>query len=328
MAIRVKALLRTALITMASCASLTLTPVYAGTGSIDKLCADFHKGASSYACSNYDLDGDGVKDTISIVPKDGDSKYGYQHISILVNGIEGLSITTSDSEGIWQVIINICNFADGSKYIHINDETFNSFSNVNAIYRFSNNHLYKAFDLKHMLKPKKVKVYRSGRLEKTDTNIGLSVGVPEAINGNTLKINGNLFFPATMYTAIEFTLAKKADGSLYRPSKLCTMTNGRPGYYYTSQFISVKGKYKAMKTVKVYKNATSSKVKFKMKKGTRLRVSKIYLANGKARILIKTSSGKTGWVNLYQNVKSSAANNYSSTLFNGADGSSRLGGVS
>ena len=60
-----------------------------------------------------------------------------------------------------------------------------------------------------------------------------------------------------------------------------------------------------MKVTKtIYTSPTSNKKKGKIKKGTKVKPIKVYMTDRKMYILLKTKSGKTGWVKGSKNINS------------------------
>ena len=72
--------------------------------------------------------------------------------------------------------------------------------------------------------------------------------------------------------------------------------NGNTGKLYSSKYLV------ALKKLQAYRGATGTKKAFIVKKGTKLKITKVSISGKTARYYCITSSGKKGWLVSKQNV--------------------------
>lgn len=238
----------------------------------------------STTLTNYDVTGDGKADTFALTVYG--QKYAIRSYKVTVNGTGGLSVNTPCLD----ITVQIVRLKNGSVFTRIAANDENGDATVDQIYRYSGGKYVSVFDLTHLVKSRTIT--RSGYKSKFDGHLDF-VEI-KAVKGNKITVDAAVQPPATGITKFRFYL-KPSGNKLVRTSKTASLrkvsgsNQCQPGKY-----------VKALKKLTVYKSSTSSSKKFTVKKGEKFKAVSLYLSNGKCRLKIKTKSGKTGWINIFQ----------------------------
>ena len=263
-------------------------PVFAdapGVYDIDRLILS---GSKETIDLERDITGDGIADKLTVVcsKQGGDQDFFYRRINIAVNGKSPLSYY--HKSGFYDLVVKECVLRNGKKYLYLVTEGEDDNPYLSGLFQYSGGKLKSAYDFNHMVKSKKI--------GKSKSPAGLRIQ-DLSVKDNSISFMGAAQFSGTGYTYLRFSLTPNKDGTLRRTSNIGEIE------YVSGRNLNTKRTYKAQGKLKVYKSATSKKVKFKLKKGTKVKVQKVYFGNKKARILIRTTKGKTGWVDMLTGVK-------------------------
>lgn len=264
--------------------------VFAATPQIQKLIT--YKNAGNGASAAFDVDGDGRKDTIKLIYRKN-GQYDYNGLIVQINGKNKLSVACPDliSAHMDGIVLE-----NGRRYLYIKwHDPYDD--GMGALYYMNNNKLLKAYDFTKMVKTKTIPI---GNGYKTKSPAGIDQAEPVKVNGNRIDFFGLVDFKAIGLTYLNVSLVPGKDGSLKRSSNYCTICETA----YGRNNLVMPGKYyKLNQKVYLYKKPNAKKVRFTVRKGTKVKLSKVYFGNKAAYVKVTTKSGKSGWLNLYMPTK-------------------------
>lgn len=224
--------------------------------------------------SKYDVTGDGVPDTVKFEKQLDDDGYNYNAFKVIINGKTALYGDNVYFYTLKPVLIQ----TEGHQYILISlvgdddDET-------KKIYKYVDGQLKECADLDEYVS----KIYFHSSV--TISSVGTS--------SITFKVTGQSYMLAR--TNMSFVYKVGATGELSLADEVTKVT-------YTKDRVNSRRSYKskylvAAKKIQAYSSATGSKKAFRMKKGTKLKITKVSVQGKTPRYYCITKSGKKGWVN-------------------------------
>lgn len=228
------------------------------------------------SCSLYDVTGDGVPDTVNFEKLDKiDDNSMYQAFKVIINGNTVLYGYNEHFYSIEPTFIQTKDYG----YFLISLISDNDDGTM-QIYKYEDNQLKEVADLSNY----------------TNKMFYHSSAVVSSVKSNsiTLKVTGQTNMLSR--TDIPFTYKVGKSGKLSLKSKVAKVsyTNYR---YSEAKGNGYKSKYLvAAKKIKVYKKATGTKKAFIIKKGTKLKITKVSVQAKTPRFYCVTKSGKKGWI--------------------------------
>lgn len=228
---------------------------------------EVHLTGSYY--TGYDITGDGVSDTIRM------TKYKsypdvYDEFLIFINGKEALYLKAE--YGFYDSTVTLYTLQNGSVIVYVylaGDDG----DGPCALYVYENEQLKQILDFAAFFK---YGFHNTGKVLK--------------VSENFLKVEFSsmsyAFAPISMKYTYEYNNGELKSVSKYGNVKIHKAYNQGHGKKVT-----------ARKSFWLYKNAVSSKKKWKVKKGQSFKVETCYINGSKVRFRIKLSNGKKGWLN-------------------------------
>lgn len=225
--------------------------------------AEIHTLKENQTYTEYDITGDGQPDRIMI-----ESYYNYdgQSSRFYVNINDTYWTFNTFHYGI---ITRLVKLANGTPYLYLCAWADNADAEVCGLYQNKGNRLQRV----------------------VDCNKGFGTKIGYHPGGDIAKVSGNSItftFRQMSYYAgqisADFTYKYK-NGSLRKTSNTGKLEVGRK---------KAKNTYKALKTIKVYKNTKCKSVKFTVKKGQKVKFLKAYVKGNTVRFQVR-AGGKTGW---------------------------------
>lgn len=221
----------------------------------------------------YDVTGDGKPDTVKIEKTNYDD-YGYEGFKIVINGETVLNETKVYYYSLGSVFVQ----TKGHSYFFISLYGDND-DGPEMIYEYVDKRLVKRANLGEDI----------GNLFYHYNGVILSVE-PNAIN---LKVAGQTDMLSG--TEMSFTYKVGLNGELSFDKEIVNVSYTKQRYSYKTNK-DTKSKYLiAAKKIPVYRNTTGSEKSFTIEKGTKLKITKVYM-KGKGRYYCITKSGKKGWI--------------------------------
>ena len=223
----------------------------------------------------YDVTGDGVKDTVEI-KKMNESSYGsgYCGFKVIINGKTALTDNTSWYYGLETIFIQ----TKGHGYFLISLGHDNG-DGPKIIYEYVNGQLKKRVDLGKVAG--KIFYHYSVTVSSIkDSSIKLKV-----IGQTNMLAYTETTFDYNVGAKGKLSLAKKIVKVSYSDQRY----NSKTDQFETSKYLI------AVKKIPVYRSATGTKKAFHIKKGTKLTIKKVSM-KGKCRYYCITKSGKKGWI--------------------------------
>jgi len=223
--------------------------------------------------SNYDVTGDGVPDTVNFQKLDSDGNGAYQSYKVIINGNTVLYGNNEYFYDIQPVFIQ----TERNQYFYIallGDDG----DGTKKIYKYEDEQLKECVDLNKNLN--KLYYHSSATVS--------SVGADSI----TFKITGQSYMLARTNMSFIYKVGAAGELSLADEVTKVTYTKDR---YNTKR--SYKSKYLvAAKKLQAYRSATGNQKAFRIKKGTKLKITKVSVQGETPRYYCITKSGKKGWV--------------------------------
>ena len=221
----------------------------------------------------YDVTGDGVADTVKFERIELDENY-FQGFKMLVN-----DEVVYETDEMFCVIEPYFIQTKGHGYFYFNI-CVDNIDGPRVIYEYVDGELEERMDFSDFT----TGVFYHDTIQNIvarNNQIDLEVkGASEMLADTTMKLSVKV----------------NSNGTLSLKSKVAKVTYSNRRYNentykeYTSKYLV------AAKSIKVYKSATGSKKAFTVKKGTKLKITKVSLQGKKTRYYCVTTSGKKGWM--------------------------------
>lgn len=223
--------------------------------------------------SNYDVTGDGVPDTINFEKLDYDG-YSYKAFKVIINGKTALYGYNEYFYTLKPVFVQ----TEGHQYILISLVGDND-DGTKKIYEYVDGQLKECADLDEYVS--KIYFHSSVTISSVSTS-----SITFKVTGQTYMLaRTNMTLVYKVGETGELTLADRVLKVSYSKSR-CNAKGG-----YRSNYLV------AAKKIQAYSSATGSKKAFRMKKGTKLKITKVSIQGKTPRYYCVTKSGKKGWVN-------------------------------
>ena len=231
------------------------------------------------SCSNYDVTGDGMPDTVNFEKLDKLDGDAYQAFKVVINGDCVLYGYNECFFNLEPVFIQ----TEGHQYFYIALIGFNDVG-TKRLYEYVDGQLKLRADLDKYM----------GKLYYNSSATVSSVKA----NSITLKVAGQTNMLASTNMSITYKVG--ATGKLSLSSKVAKVSysklrfNGKRTY--RSDYLVAK------KKIQAYRSATGTKKAFRIKKGTKLKITKVSVQGKTPRYYCVTKSGKKGWVKSKNNL--------------------------
>ena len=224
-----------------------------------------------------DVTGDGVVDTVSFekILVEDDLYKGYR---VIVNG--NIALEKISSEEFFYELDPVYIQTKNRGYLFVSSVFVND-DGSRYIYEYVNGTFEQRMNLLETV----------GKVYYHDTVQVLSA----TKNQINLKVTGQSYLLAG--ATMKLSLKVNADGTLALKDKVVKITYSKKRWNVDVSDEPYNAKYlETTKKVSVYKNATGSKKAFTMKKGTKLKISKVSFQGKTPRYYCITKSGKKGWI--------------------------------
>lgn len=225
---------------------------------------------------NYDITGDGKKDTILIqgTCTSGNEDEPYNVLKVIINGKTAL---TRKNVYFYHANTQLI-LAENHIYFFISLPLDND-DGPEDIYEFADGKLKKRADVNHLIS--KATFHNSSTVTKVTKN----------------KITIKAISQSDALASTQFSITYKIDkqGKLTLSPKTYKVKYSNKRYDSNTDKVYTAKYLVARKNIQIYKKANTNKKAFLLKKGQRIKVYKIYLGGKKAMYYCKTKSGKTGW---------------------------------
>lgn len=219
----------------------------------------------------YDVTGDGRADKVRLSGRANNG--GYVGLKLSVNGKKYTLLKASDgrySVDYFVLFAKICTLSNGKPFLFINPQLDNCDGPISALYRLKKGRLRKVIDFNTFFK---------GGYNHTNTRI-------IKVSGNSLTFRAAAMNFALGYTEMDFRM-KYSLGNLRLAS--------RKGSVVSVCGFNPKNAKALRKTVKVFRTPGARKQTIRIAKGTRVRVTRVYVGKKYARFYLKPLSGRGGW---------------------------------
>lgn len=226
------------------------------------------------SCSNYDVTGDGVPDTVNFEKLDKLDGDTYQAFKVIINGQCVLYGYNEYFYNLEPVFIQ----TEGHQYFYI-VLTRDNDDGTKRLYEYVDGQLKERADLDKYVG--KLYYHSSATVSSVKAN---SITLKVVGQSNMLS-NTNMSFTYKVGPTGKLSLAKKVIKVSYTKLRF----NGR-GKSYRSNYLVAK------KKIQAYRSATGTKKAFRIKKGTKLKITKVSVQGKTPRYYCITKSGKKGWV--------------------------------
>lgn len=227
------------------------------------------------SCSNYDVTGDGIPDTVNFEKLDRlDGDDSYQAFKVIINGNPVLYVYNQRFYSLIPVFIQ----TEGHQYFYIS-LTGDNDDGTKTLYEYVDGQLKERADLDKYVG--KLFYHSSATVSSVKGN---SITLKVVGQSNMLS-NTKMSFTYKVGPTGTLSLAKKVIKVSYTKLRL----NGR-GKSYRSNYLVAK------KKIQAYRSATGTKKAFRIKKGTKLKITKVSVQGKTPRYYCITKSGKKGWV--------------------------------
>lgn len=217
-------------------------------------------------CSEYDVTGDGIKDTVQAVMSFNKKtqKYSYK---ITINDVSVFEETGGESEDAWWSL-KLLSMQDGKVFFAISRSSFNDYIVKHGLYEYVDGTLNWFYDMQ-----------RDGRYcDRYDVTIN-------KVAGNTIYTNVSAQYYTTGWISYKVNLS-------YQNGTIKVMSNSSSIKYSKYR----KNKWTANKKIKVYKKIGNKKSSYTLKKGDKIKINKIVSQGNKVYFKIKNKKGKTGYI--------------------------------
>lgn len=230
---------------------------------------------------DYDVTGDGVKDTVRFKNSDYKDSY-YCTLEVIINGDVALKVKDIDYYGVNPVFIQTKNH----RYLLISAYCDNDYLTLSRIYEYVDGKLIQRMNL-NTVAGKIFYQYNPNVYDVKDKSF-------------RIKFSGQSHMLANTDTAFKFNVKSTGALSLANTSSsvryMNKRINGNTGKLYSSKYLV------AVKKLQAYRSSKGTKKAFTVKKGTKLKITKVSISGKTARYYCITSSGKKGWLVSKQNV--------------------------
>lgn len=223
--------------------------------------------------NKYDITGDGVKDTL-LVKEEGNPDYDAKDVvEVFVND---KSVLRLKAYSFYTTDITLICLENGKVFLHLNPTGDND-DGPSIIYQYRDDHL--------------TEVANFGNLTK---KMGYhNLAYIKSVKKNKIVVKNMTQSYAVAGISFECTYEYKNNGlkltsKTYKTYDYCN-------YGYATERGSKSGYITANRGFKVYTSLSAKKVSFRIKKGDRVKLSKVYINGNKVLYKIKTKSGKSGW---------------------------------
>lgn len=236
-----------------------------------------YKVSDSKPTKKYDVTGDGKADKIEIkkLNKTKSGVFNYYHgYKILVNGKTVLNNTTADYFCLDVFFIKTKKY----NYFKITEWYEDKVSaTTDIIYKYSGKRLKKCVDLRNMEKKYEGWVFKYNISSVKSDSIKIKTDGQTGMLGST-----NSSFELKVGKNGKLTLAKKVTGIS------CKIWSN--DHYITPKYLTT------TKKIQVYKNEGTTKKAFSIKKGSKVKITKVSIRKKKPTYYCVTKSGKKGWI--------------------------------
>lgn len=237
---------------------------------------------SSKTVKAYDVTNDGAADTVTFSMTSGGKRYRgmYRGMSVAVNGVTVGSLSSDGGAGS-SGLAKIITLSNGKSFLYLeygySSDKDGYERTVWKLVRCTES----SFDV----------ICENGMFKGEFISDFYNVWKIKA-SGKTVKIT---FYPYTTTLGAMFYVTfnyKYAGGTLKR----ATAPTSNFTYYNFDRQKQGKSYLTSAVKMTVYKAKACKAKKFTAAKGTKMKVTKVFLKSGKLRYKVKTSSGKTGWI--------------------------------
>lgn len=231
--------------------------------------------------TDYDVTGDGVEDTIKIKKLNYNGSY-YCGLDVIINGDVALNVESVDYVYLESVFIQ----TKEHRYILISTYHDNDYLTLSRIYEYVDGKLKERVNFDKVA-GKIFYQYSPNVCAVKDASIRIKF----AGQSNMLAKTSTVFqynVGSTGTLSLDNTISKV----LYSKARM----NQNTGKSYSSKYLV------AAKKLQAYRSSIGKKKAFTVKKGTKLKITKVSISGKTPRYYCVTSSGKKGWVISKQNV--------------------------
>ena len=226
--------------------------------------------------TEYDLNGDGTADKLSIELEDEQEAGDFGRLVVKINN-KALLTRNYGKDGTFGIHAAIIKLLNGRTYLFLEDAMMHDYVGLCSLFRYTGTKLVKSFDFRTL----------NGHL--WFNGIERAYGIPTAVSGNTITFTEHFHTPALGSTDTQLKISYKG-GKLQPASsygKITAVSGKNPAGK----------KYKLLKDVSAYETGTSTRLARKFKKGSLLKLSSFCIANGTLRFRVVNSAGRSGYVN-------------------------------
>ena len=229
----------------------------------------------------YDVTGDGVKDTVRIKKINHNGSY-YCALDVVINGDVALNVESVEYDRVEPVFIQTKEHG----YLLISTYHWNDYLTLSKVYEYVDGKLKERMDLDNVA-GKMFYTYSPTVYAVKDASI-------------QFRIAGQSDMLAKTSTVFEYKVGKTGILSFDTTESSVWYSNVRRNMntdkIYRSKYLV------AAKKLQAYRSSTGTKKAFTIRKGTKLKISKVYVYGKTPRYYCVTSSGKKGWLVSKQNV--------------------------
>ena len=222
----------------------------------------------------YDVTGDGVVDAVQFKKLDADSN-GYNGFQVMINGNTALHVKNVYYHSLNPVFVQ----TKGHAYFFICASAESDYNTFSKIYEYVDGKLKQRMNVKHVVE--KIFNHNSPRIC--------------SVKDRTFKLKVLGQSDMLAATKATFNLKVTSTGKLSIVNKTVKVQYSKDPHYryengYGTRYLV------AQKKMQAYQKSTGTKKAFIIKKGTKLKISKVSIRGKKARFYCVTSSGKKGWL--------------------------------
>ena len=231
--------------------------------------------------TDYDVTGDGVEDTVRL-KKLNHNGSNYCALDVIINGDVALNVEFVEYVRLESVFIQ----TQDHGYILISTYHDNDYLTFSRIYEYVDGKLKQRMDLDNVA-GKIFYQYSPNVYAVKDESI-------------QMRFAGQSNMLAKTSTVFEYNVgstgALSLDNTISSVWYSNTRMNENTGESYSSKYLV------AAKRLQAYRSSTGTKKAFAIKKGTKLKITKVSISGKTPRFYCITNSGKKGWVISKQNV--------------------------
>lgn len=223
--------------------------------------------------TNYDVTGDGVKDKIEFDKINHNGSY-YCALDVKINGEVALNVEDTEYGRLEPVFIQTKDHG----YILICAYHDNDYQTISRIYEYVDGKLKERMNLDNIAG--KVYYQYSSNVYATKEDY-----FQIRFDGQTnMLAKTKMIFKLKVGTEGKLSVANKTVAVYYSNKRMSDAKN------YTSKYLT------AAKKIQAYRSSTGTKKAFSIKKGTKLKITKVSVQGSIARYYCVTKSGKKGWI--------------------------------